>query len=141
MADPPRPQARDAMAQCRSAGVAVKMITGDHADTATAIARELDIDGQVVTGTELDRMTEEQLAARIDDIGVFARVAPEHKVGIVRALRWGAPARTWPRRPPTWSSPTTTSPPSCGRSARGGRSTTTSSSSSASSSPPTSAPS
>ncbi|QOV41302.1 HAD-IC family P-type ATPase [Streptomyces ferrugineus] len=86
IADPPRPQARDAMAQCRSAGVAVKMITGDHADTATAIARELDIDGQVVTGTELDRMTEEQLAARIDDIGVFARVAPEHKVGIVRAL-------------------------------------------------------
>ncbi|MFI7413410.1 cation-translocating P-type ATPase [Streptomyces sp. NPDC049627] len=86
IADPPRPQARDAMALCRSAGVAVKMITGDHADTATAIARELDIDGEVVTGAELDRMTEEQLAARIDDIGVFARVAPEHKAVIVRAL-------------------------------------------------------
>ncbi|MFJ9744292.1 cation-translocating P-type ATPase [Streptomyces chartreusis] len=86
IADPPRPQAREAMALCRSAGVAVKMITGDHADTATAIARELDIDGQVVTGAELDRMTEDELAARIDDLGVFARVAPEHKVLIVRAL-------------------------------------------------------
>ncbi|MFF5497385.1 cation-translocating P-type ATPase [Streptomyces aquilus] len=86
IADPPRPQARDAMALCRSAGVAVKMVTGDHADTAAAIARELDIAGAVVTGAELDRMTEEELAARIDGIGVFARVAPEHKVVIVRAL-------------------------------------------------------
>ncbi|MDT7839941.1 cation-translocating P-type ATPase [Streptomyces justiciae] len=86
IADPPRPQARDAMALCRSAGVAVKMVTGDHADTAAAIARELDIAGDVVTGAELDRMTEEELAARIDGIGVFARVAPEHKVVIVRAL-------------------------------------------------------
>ncbi|MFE2645649.1 HAD-IC family P-type ATPase [Streptomyces nigra] len=60
--------------------------TGDHADTATAIARELDIDGQVVTGAELDGMAEDELAARIDGIGVFARVAPEHKVQIVRAL-------------------------------------------------------
>ncbi|MCT9078314.1 cation-translocating P-type ATPase [Streptomyces fulvoviolaceus] len=86
IADPPRPQARDAMALCRTAGVAVKMITGDHADTAAAIARELDIAGDVVTGAELDRMTEEQLAERVDDIGVFARVAPDHKVVIVRAL-------------------------------------------------------
>ncbi|MDN3029200.1 cation-translocating P-type ATPase [Streptomyces sp. S.PB5] len=86
IADPPRPQARDAMALCRSAGVAVKMITGDHAATAAAIARELDIDGEVVTGAELDRMTEDELSARIDGIGVFARVAPEHKVVIVRAL-------------------------------------------------------
>ncbi|MFC8348435.1 cation-translocating P-type ATPase [Streptomyces sp. NPDC057280] len=86
IADPPRPQARDAMALCRSAGVAVKMVTGDHADTAAAIARELDITGEVVTGAELDRMTQEELAARIDGIGVFARVAPEHKVVIVRAL-------------------------------------------------------
>ncbi|MFE7836995.1 cation-translocating P-type ATPase [Streptomyces sp. NPDC057474] len=86
IADPPRPQARDAMALCRTAGVAVKMITGDHADTAAAIARELDIAGDVITGAELDRMTEEQLAERVDDIGVFARVAPEHKVVIVRAL-------------------------------------------------------
>ncbi|MGV9454359.1 cation-translocating P-type ATPase [Streptomyces sp. NPDC003635] len=86
IADPPRPQARDAVALCRTAGVAVKMITGDHADTAAAIARELDISGDVVTGAELDRMTEDELGARVDEVGVFARVAPEHKVAIVRAL-------------------------------------------------------
>ena len=86
LADPPRPQARKALALCRTAGVSVKMITGDHADTAAVIARELGIPGDVVVGAELDRMTEERLAARIDDIGVFARVAPEHKVIIVRAL-------------------------------------------------------
>ncbi|MGI3200667.1 cation-translocating P-type ATPase [Streptomyces sp. GLT-R25] len=86
IADPPRPQARDAVALCRTAGVAVKMITGDHADTAAAIARELDIVGEVVTGAELERMTADQLAERIDGVGVFARVAPEHKVTIVRAL-------------------------------------------------------
>ncbi|MGY6022690.1 cation-translocating P-type ATPase [Streptomyces spinosirectus] len=86
IADPPRPQAREAMAVCRTAGVAVKMITGDHADTAAAVAREVGIGGEVVTGTELDRMPEDELAARIDDIGVLARVAPEHKVAVVRAL-------------------------------------------------------
>ncbi len=62
------------------------MITGDHADTAAAIARELDIRGAVVTGAELEGMTEEELAERIEGVGVFARVAPEHKVTIVRAL-------------------------------------------------------
>ncbi|KAF0649916.1 cation-translocating P-type ATPase [Streptomyces fradiae] len=89
IADPPRPQAHDAVALARAAGVTVKMITGDHADTATAIARELGIDGDVVTGAELDRMSERDLADRIEDIGVFARVAPEHKVTIVRALSAG----------------------------------------------------
>ncbi|MEU3254151.1 HAD-IC family P-type ATPase [Streptomyces sp. NPDC006997] len=86
IADPPRPAAKEAMALCRSAGVAVKMITGDHADTAAAVARELDIPGEVVTGADLDRMTAADLAARVDGIGVFARVAPEHKAAIVRAL-------------------------------------------------------
>ncbi|KOU58144.1 metal ABC transporter ATPase [Streptomyces sp. MMG1533] len=86
IADPPRPQAREAMALCRSAGVAVKMITGDHADTAAAVAREIGIGGDVVTGAELDRMSVDQLSSRVDDIGVFARVAPEHKAVIVRAL-------------------------------------------------------
>ncbi|WP_308186276.1 HAD-IC family P-type ATPase [Streptomyces sp. MNU76] len=86
IADPPRPQAREAVHLCRTAGVQVKMITGDHADTAAAIARELDIGGGVVTGAELDATTGEGLAARIEGIGVFARVAPEHKVAIVRAL-------------------------------------------------------
>ncbi|MFJ8145957.1 cation-translocating P-type ATPase [Streptomyces sp. NPDC096048] len=86
IADPPRPQARAAVALAREAGVTVKMITGDHADTATAIARELGITGDVVSGTELARMSEYELADRIEDVGVFARVAPEHKVTIVRAL-------------------------------------------------------
>jgi Ca2+-transporting ATPase len=86
IADPPRPQARDAVALAQDAGVTVKMITGDHADTAAAIARELGITGDVLTGTELARMSERDLADRIEDIGVFARVAPEHKVTIVRAL-------------------------------------------------------
>ncbi|WNZ07118.1 cation-translocating P-type ATPase [Streptomyces sp. 11x1] len=86
IADPPRPQVRDAVALAQAAGVTVKMITGDHADTAAAIARELGITGDVVTGTELVRMSERELADRIEDIGVFARVAPEHKVTVVRAL-------------------------------------------------------
>ncbi|MEU8989207.1 cation-translocating P-type ATPase [Streptomyces sp. NPDC048558] len=86
IADPPRPQARDAVTLARDAGVTVKMITGDHADTATAIARELGITGDIVSGTELARMTDDELADRIENVGVFARVAPEHKVTIVRAL-------------------------------------------------------
>ncbi|WP_081743333.1 HAD-IC family P-type ATPase [Arthrobacter sp. H20] len=86
IADPPRPQAKDAIALAHRAGVSVKMITGDHRDTAAAIARELGIRGEVVTGTELDRMTPEELSERVESIGVFARVAPEHKVAIVGAL-------------------------------------------------------
>ncbi|MGY1455621.1 cation-translocating P-type ATPase [Streptomyces sp. SS8] len=86
IADPPRAQARDAVALAQDAGVTVKMITGDHADTAAAIARELGITGDVVTGAELTRMSGGELASRIDGIGIFARVAPEHKVTIVRAL-------------------------------------------------------
>ncbi|MGW7791432.1 cation-translocating P-type ATPase, partial [Streptomyces tricolor] len=86
IADPPRPQAREAVALAGAAGVTVKMITGDHADTAAAIARELGITGDVVTGAELTRMEEREIADRVEDIGVFARVAPEHKVAIVRAL-------------------------------------------------------
>ncbi|CAL9325892.1 Calcium-transporting ATPase 1 [Streptomyces sp. SudanB182_2057] len=77
IADPARPQARDAVTLARTAGVAVKMITGDHADTAAAIAGELGITGDTVTGTELARMSEHDLAGRVGDIGVFARVAPD----------------------------------------------------------------
>jgi len=85
--DPPRPEARDAIALCRRAGVGVKMITGDHAATAAAIAAELGIEGRVITGAELDAMTDAQLHADIDAIGVCARVSPEHKVRLVRALK------------------------------------------------------
>ncbi len=119
--DPPRPEARDAISLCKKAGIAVKMITGDHKVTAVAIAAELGLhggrfqppapstDGQVpraqdalerpsgdtctslcgvaVTGEELDRLTPHELASRIEQIVVFARVAPEHKIKIVQALQ------------------------------------------------------
>jgi P-type Ca2+ transporter type 2C len=84
--DPPRPEARDAVAECHRAGIDVKMITGDHRDTAAAIAQELGIRGEVVTGAELDAMGPDGLAGRIEEVGVFARVSPEHKVAIVQAL-------------------------------------------------------
>lgn len=85
--DPLRPEAKQAIAECRQAGIAVKMITGDHPTTASAIAAELGIQGSGLSGAELDRTSAEQLADTIDDIGVFARVTPAHKVKIVRALQ------------------------------------------------------
>jgi P-type Ca2+ transporter type 2C len=85
--DPPRQEARDAIGVCHRAGIAVKMITGDHQATATAIARQLGIEGGTLSGRDLDGLDDAQLAAVIDDTGVFARVAPTHKVRIVEALQ------------------------------------------------------
>jgi Ca2+-transporting ATPase len=85
--DPPRPQARQAIAQCRDAGVRVRMITGDHAVTAAAIASELGIPGGAVSGADLDQTDDTDLARRLDDIGVIARVSPAHKIRIVKALQ------------------------------------------------------
>ncbi|MEY4362351.1 MAG: hypothetical protein RL391_1657, partial [Actinomycetota bacterium] len=88
--DPPRPEAKVAIAEARQAGITVKMITGDHAVTAQAIGTELGLaDGSViaVTGADLDRMDDAELDCRIDDISVFARVAPEHKIRLVAALQ------------------------------------------------------
>lgn len=85
--DPPRAEARQAIAECRQAGIAVKMITGDHPTTASAIAAELGLHGRVLSGTELDAMDSAQLAAAIDDVVVFARVTPSHKVKLVLALQ------------------------------------------------------
>ena len=85
--DPPRSEARDAIALCHRAGIDVKMITGDHAVTAGAIAAQLGIVGEVVTGHDLDEMSDEELAERIGKIAVCARVSPEHKVRVVEALR------------------------------------------------------
>ena len=85
--DPPRAEAKAAIALCHQAGIQVKMITGDHQRTAAAIARELGLDGQVVSGAELDVMDEATLAARVNVIAVFARVSPAHKVRIVLALK------------------------------------------------------
>ena len=85
--DPPRAEAREAIAEAHAAGISVKMITGDHAATAAAIGRELGLTGSAVTGNDLDRMDDHELAERIDGISVFARVAPEHKIRLVAALQ------------------------------------------------------
>ncbi|GAA4731398.1 cation-transporting P-type ATPase [Nocardioides endophyticus] len=85
--DPPRPEARTAIAECHDAGIRVRMITGDHATTAAAIASELGIEGRAITGTEFAAMSDEQLRSDLDEIGVIARVAPEDKVRLVRLLK------------------------------------------------------
>ncbi len=90
--DPPRPEAVEAIADCHRAGIAVKMITGDHAGTAVAIARELGIvrpgeEVEVLTGAELEAMSQEDLRTRVRDVDVYARTSPEHKIRIVRALQ------------------------------------------------------
>ena len=90
--DPPRPEARTAIATCKDAGIRVMMITGDHPLTARAIARELGIvsaDDHTpsVTGREIEEMTDEELSEAVKTVSVFARVSPEHKLRIVRALR------------------------------------------------------
>jgi len=90
MQDPPRPEARDAVRECFNAGITPVMITGDHKDTALAIARDVGImtGGAVaVTGSELSRMPDDELDRIVDRVRVYARVAPEHKVRIVDAWR------------------------------------------------------
>ena len=87
MIDPPRTEAKDAIAQCEHAGIKAVMITGDHPDTAQAIAKELRIlrGGRVVVGRELDAMSDEDLEASVAEIEVYARVSPEHKLRVVSA--------------------------------------------------------
>ncbi|VDS09792.1 putative cation-transporting ATPase F [Paracoccus haematequi] len=87
--DPPRPEAIEAIAECRRAGIEVRMITGDHAETAAAIARQLGLasDPQVLTGQDLDRISDADFAAAVARTQVFARTSPEHKLRIVRALQ------------------------------------------------------
>ena len=90
MIDPVRPEVRDAIVQCNNAGIRAVMITGDHKDTATAIANELGIldDGRkAITGAELGRLSDEEFENSVADYAVYARVQPEHKVRIVNAWR------------------------------------------------------
>ena len=90
MIDPIRPEVRDAIAECHSAGIRAVMITGDHRDTAVAIARQLGIlerPEQAITGAQLDALSDEQLAEEIGNYCVYARVQPEHKVRIVTAWK------------------------------------------------------
>ena len=92
MIDPVRPEVRDAIAECRRAGIRPIMITGDHVDTAVAIAKELGIltDGaKAITGAQLDMMSDEEFEKEYQNISVYARVQPEHKTRIVNAWRKG----------------------------------------------------
>ncbi len=85
--DPPRKEAGEAIAQCKAAGIRARMITGDHATTAAAIAAQLGIEGRALTGTEFAALTDDELDAQLDEIGVVARVAPEDKVRLVERLK------------------------------------------------------
>ncbi len=85
--DPPRKEAKDAIALCKEAGVRVRMITGDHATTAAAIAKQLGIEGSALTGAQFAALPDAQLLAEVGDIGVVARVAPEDKVRLVSILK------------------------------------------------------
>jgi len=87
--DPPRPEAIAAVVECRSAGIRVKMITGDHAGTATAIGRQIGLQNpdRVLTGVDLDGMDDSKLAAAVLETDVFARTSPEHKLRLVMALQ------------------------------------------------------
>ena len=92
MIDPPRPEVRDAIAICKNAGIRVVMITGDHKLTATAVAKALRLlgekeDHRVLTGKQLEEMTDEQLADVVEKVAVYARVSPEHKMRIVKAWK------------------------------------------------------
>ncbi len=92
MMDPPRLEVKDSIARCRRAGIKTVMITGDHRNTACAIAKELGIatdPSEAITGKELNMLSDEDLKTRVRTLRVFARVSPEHKVRIIKALKAG----------------------------------------------------
>lgn len=88
--DPPRKEVKDAVLKCKLAGIKVIMITGDHKNTAYAIGKDLDICksmDEVITGEELDKLSDKELAQKIDKLCIFARVSPQHKLRIVKVLK------------------------------------------------------
>ena len=85
--DPPRKEARDAIGLCKEAGIRIRMITGDHATTAAAIAKQLGIEGEAITGAEFAAMSDEEIDRRDSRYRVVARVAPEDKVRLVDVLK------------------------------------------------------
>jgi P-type Ca2+ transporter type 2C len=85
--DPPRKEAKDAIARCKEAGIRARMITGDHVTTAAAIADQLGIEGRAMSGTDFAALSDEELEAQVGEIGVVARVAPEDKVRLVAMLK------------------------------------------------------
>lgn len=89
MEDPPREEVKEAIRECKNAGIDVKMITGDNKDTALAIAKEIGLYGKAIEGEELDNITDNELNKIIKPISIFARVKPEHKLRIIKALKSG----------------------------------------------------
>jgi len=87
MIDPPRKETKEAINLCKQAGIRVIMLTGDHKITAKAVASEIGLYGKSITGEELDNMSDEELEKIVDDVSIFARVSPQHKLKIVDALR------------------------------------------------------
>lgn len=87
MEDPPRAGVKEAIALCQNAGIKIKMITGDNKETALAVAREINLTGKVMEGAELEKISPAALGKIIDTITIFARVKPEHKLLIVKALK------------------------------------------------------
>lgn len=90
MIDPPRLEVKDSISQCNNSGIKTVMITGDHQNTAFAIAKDLNITKDplaVMSGSELDKLSDVELNSKVDNIRVFARVSPEHKVKIIKALK------------------------------------------------------
>ncbi len=87
MLDPPRKEVKDAISACRKAGIRTVMVTGDNALTAKAIGRKLGFTGEVVTGSELDELTEEQLKDKIPEADIYARVSPSHKLKILNLIK------------------------------------------------------
>jgi len=85
--DPARDEVKESILLCKKAGIKVKMITGDNRETALAIAKEIGLSGKILEGKELDEMTDEELSDIVQDIVIFARVKPEHKLKIVKALK------------------------------------------------------
>ena len=87
MMDPPRKEVKEAIKLCEKAGIRVVMITGDHLLTATAVAREIGIEGTSITGVDLDKLSDEDFQDQVEKINVYARVNPEHKIRIIKALK------------------------------------------------------
>lgn len=85
--DPPREEAKKAIQECINAGIKVKMITGDNKDTAISIAKQINLNGKIIEGYELDEITDNELKEIVNEISIFARVRPEHKLRIVKALK------------------------------------------------------
>ncbi len=87
MEDPPREEVKESVKQCKNAGIEVKMITGDNEETAISIAKQIGLKGKLMLGEELDNITDDELTKIIGSISIFARVRPEHKLRIIKALK------------------------------------------------------